>query len=708
MEDGNKSKKELVRELAELRRRVAELERLNRGRVLTEQALKESEEKYRSIIDNIEEGYYEVDLGGSFTFFNDRVCRILGYDRSELLGMNFRKFQSKEAAQRSFQAFNKVYRTGESDRMFDYEVIRSDGAKRHLEVSITLIPGAKEGESVFRGMIRDATDRKKAEEALRIAHIGLEKRVEERTKELVRANEALKREIAERKQVELALRESEARYRNTIESIDDGYYEIDDAGNVIFCNEALCRIVGHDCSDLVGLNYRRLMNEKSAKLVSEVFDSVRETGKPAGMFGWELKRMDGSFRSVECSVSLMRNAVGDPVGFRGLIIDVTERKRAQEELAGIQKLESIGVLAGGIAHDFNNILTAIQGNISLARLFAKPGSKVIKRLDAAERASVRARDLTRQLLTFSKGGTPIKAQASVGNLVRESCRFALRGSNVKCEFRIPPDTWTVEVDKVQIGQAIGNIATNADQAMPAGGVILVSAENLRIEGDEGISLDRGDYVRICIEDRGVGMDEETLHKVFDPYFTSKPAAGGLGLTTAFSIVKNHDGLISLESRPGVGTKVNIYLPAMKVPAEEPVALSSAEETVPGGGRILVMDDEEPIRELAKELLVMLGFEVETARDGLEAIKLFSEAKQSSRRFDAVILDLTVPGGMGGKETMERLVRIDPDVGAIVSSGYSNDPIMANFREYGFSGVIPKPYNAAQISEALRQVISRGE
>ncbi len=695
-----------MHELSELRRRVAELEDLDRERHRTEQALRESEEKHRSIIENIEEGYYEVDLRGNFTFVNERVCQILGYSRNELIGMSYKNYQSEESAKRSFEAFNKVYQTGKSDEIFDYEVIRRDGTKRHLEVSITLIPGAKEGESVFRGIGRDVTDRKKAEEALRRARIELEKRVEERTEELVRANEALKREISERELVERALRDSEEKYRNTIESVEDGYYEVDTAGNMIFFNEALCKMVGYDRSELVGLNYRQFMDKANADRVAEVFNSVLETGKPAGMFGWELKRKDGSRRSVECSVSLIRNADGTPAGYRGLFIDVTERKRVQDELARIQKLESIGVLAGGIAHDFNNILTAIQGNVSLARLFAEPGSKVIERLDAAERASVRARDLTQQLLTFAKGGAPIKTKASILNLVHDSCEFALRGSNVKCEFTIPSDTWMVEVDKVQIGQAIGNIAINADQAMPGGGVILVAAENLCVEGDEGIPLEPGDYVRICIEDRGVGMDEETLRNVFDPYFTSKSTASGLGLTTAFSIVKNHDGLISLESSPGIGTKVYVYLPALRAIVEEPAVPAVGEEAVAGVGKILLMDDEEPIRELAKELLVMLGFEVDTARDGLEAIALYSEAKQSQRPFDAVILDLTVPGGMGGKETIERLSQMDPEVKAIVSSGYSNDPIMANYKEYGFSGVIPKPYNAAQISDALQQVTER--
>jgi two-component system cell cycle sensor histidine kinase/response regulator CckA len=515
-------------------------------------------------------------------------------------------------------------------------------------------------------------------------------------------DEELRQEIVERKKTEEELRKSEEKYRNIIETIEDGYYEVDIPGNLTFFNDRLCEISGYPREELKGMGYRQLMGEENAQKALQGFHKVRTTGKPYKVSDYEIVRKDGTKRNITISVSLIRDPSGQPAGFRGICRDVTERKRAEEELLKIEKLESIGVLAGGIAHDFNNILTAFLGNIALAKMSAQPGDIISRRLEEAEKAVARAQHLTQQLLTFSRGGAPIKKTASVSELVIDSCEFAARGSNVRCEFSVPHDIYPVEVDEGQISQVIGNLVINAEHAMPRGGVIHVRVENLLVTEDDEIPLADGKYVRISVKDHGAGIPAKTLPKIFDPYFTTKLKGTGLGLATAYSIVKGHEGLIMVESEMKVGTTFHIYLPASQKPMTE--EKDSDQKVVTGAGRILVMDDEEPIRDMAMAILSMLGYEVDAAKDGDEAFDLYRSAKDSGSPYTAVILDLTVPGAMGGRETLPRLIEIDPEVRAIVSSGYSNDPVMSNYKSYGFSGVVAKPYTPEELSQTLDRVI----
>lgn len=511
-------------------------------------------------------------------------------------------------------------------------------------------------------------------------------------------------DISDRKRAEEALRESEEKYRTIIETIEDLYYEVDLEGTFTFVNDAIVRTLGRTKEEVIGTNYRAQYSLAEAARTLEVFNQVFRTGESVKTHKVRLEDKDGSVRLLEMSLSAIRDTEGRVTGFRGICRDATERQRAEEELHKFAKLESIGVLAGGIAHDFNNILTAILGNISLARMYVKPDEKAFHRLKEAERAGVRARDLIQQLLTFSKGGSPIKRTASIPNLVRDTCEFALRGSNVRCEFEIADDVSDAEVDEVQIGQVLGNIIINADQAMPQGGSVLVAARNLEVAGNPGQPLAPGKYIQISIADHGVGIPPEILTNIFDPYFTTKSEGSGLGLATAYSIVKGHGGRLTVESQVGVGSTFHVYLPASSVKLKP--RRDVEHQTLSGCGRILVMDDEAPIRDLAGELLEALGYEVVTAADGMQAVELYRLQKDSRRPFDAIILDLTVPGGMGGREAIEQLRRMDPNIKAIVSSGYSNDPIMAEFERYGFCGVIPKPYDARQLGEVLNAVLAR--
>jgi signal transduction histidine kinase/ActR/RegA family two-component response regulator len=412
---------------------------------------------------------------------------------------------------------------------------------------------------------------------------------------------------------------------------------------------------------------------------------------------------DGTIGHIYVQFFVVKDSQGRTVRTYGVNQDITERKRMEEELLKAQKLESVGILAGGIAHDFNNILTAIIGNISLAKHLVTPEDEIFDLLNEAEMASTRAQGLTKQLLTFAKGGTPIKETASIKDIIKESTTFTLRGSKSICEFFITQDIWPVEVDVGQFNQVINNIMINATQAMPLGGIIKVAVGNLIIDEKDNLPIKPGRYIGISITDQGIGIAEEYLSKIFDPYFTTKQKGSGLGLATSYSIIKRHYGHITVESRLGVGTTFHIYLPASEkaIPEKEEFRL------IKGQGRILVMDDEAPLRRTVGKMLERLGYEAEFAKDGNEAIDMVKKGKEVKKPYDAVILDLTIPGGMGGKECITKLLEIEPGIKAIVSSGYSEDPVLANFQEYGFKGVMPKPFAALSLSKVLHDVL-KGE
>jgi len=409
---------------------------------------------------------------------------------------------------------------------------------------------------------------------------------------------------------------------------------------------------------------------------------------------------DGSVKWVD--VSAVRISWEGSPATLNFLSDITEKRQLEEELLKAQKLESIGVLAGGIAHDFNNILASIMGNISLAKLDADPKDRIYDFLEKAEKASKRATGLTQQLLTFSRGGAPVKKVSSVSDVIVDCATFVLSGSKVRCDFDLPTDLWPVEIDVDQISQVIQNIIINADQAMPYGGIIRIRGANITVGANYGLPLTPGRYVKIAIQDLGSGIPEVYLNKIFDPYFTSKQNGVGLGLATAYSIIRRHDGHIGVESQIGVGTTFTVYLPTSK---EEAIGASEEKrDPLPDRGKILAMDDEVMIRELIGHMLRRLGYDAEVARDGEEAVHLYRCAFEAGAPFDGVILDLTVPGAMGGKATLDKLREINPDVKAIVSSGYSNDPIMSNYKNYGFCGVVVKPFNMQKLSETLKSVL----
>jgi len=507
--------------------------------------------------------------------------------------------------------------------------------------------------------------------------------------------------------MEKKLRESQQWLVTTLKSIGDAVIATDAGGFITFMNPVAEALTGWNQEDAAGKPLKKLfniINEETGKQAEDPATRVLREGVVVGLANHTvLVARDGTKYPIDDSGAPIRDDKGNITGVVLVFRDITEKRNMEEALLKADALESLGILAGGIAHDFNNILMAIMGNITLAKMYAKPGDKIFERLKEAENASLRAKDLTQQLLTFSRGGAPIKKTAFISKLLEDTVAFVLSGSNVRCEFSISGDLWPVEVDEGQISQVINNLIINADHAMPRGGIIKVNAENIAVDVEQGLPLKEGNYIKISVEDQGIGIPEEHLQKIFDPYFTSKQKGSGLGLATAYSIVKRHDGYVQVESELGAGTTFNIYLPASS--KQILIEKELRERIHTGKGKILVMDDEEVIREVAGEMIEVLGYEVEFAKDGAEAIELYKKAKESAQPFHAIIMDLTIPGGMGGKETIQELIEIDPETKAIVCSGYSNDPIMADYRKYGFRGVIAKPYKIKELGEILYKVIT---
>jgi len=508
-------------------------------------------------------------------------------------------------------------------------------------------------------------------------------------------------DISERKRMENALRESEERFRRTFDQSPIGAAIVSLDYLFLRVNAEWCRITGYSEQELLALRLPDISYPDD--LDTDLFMKSRLIDGEIDTFQMDKRyvRKDGRTIWARLSVCLIKDGFGSPIYFLPMMEDITERKKLEVEVLKNQKLESLGVLAGGIAHDFNNLLTGILGNISLAKMYSEPEGRTFQRLDEAEKASERARDLTYQLLTFSKGGIPVKTVCEISEIVIEAATFALTGSNVRCTYEISEKVPPVEVDEGQISQVIHNLVINAVQAMPDGGDIHVSVTN-SIDANMDIHQERK-WIQVSIADQGEGIKEELLHRIFDPYFTTKQKGSGLGLATVYSIVKNHGGYIDVESKVGEGTVFHIYLPASD--AAPPAEKIITQVPVTGCGRVLVMDDEEIVREVAYELLSALGYSVEVCSDGVQMLSLYLKAKETGRPFDVVIMDLTIPGAMGGKEAMSSLLKMDPDAKGVVSSGYNNDPILASYRQFGFVGVVPKPFTVNELAEVLYSVLN---
>lgn len=515
-------------------------------------------------------------------------------------------------------------------------------------------------------------------------------------------------EIIARNEADAALQREKERLAVTLRSIGDGVIATDTEGRVILLNKMAEKLTLWSQEDAIGRPVDEVFNIVDDASGQRKANPVREAIESDAIIGLEqgtilIARGRQTFRYVSASCSPIKDKDEIIIGVVLVFRDITERKKLEDELLKAQKLESISVLAAGIAHDFNNLLTAIMGNISLYNLQDVDRTDLVTRLEMAQKACVQAQELSSQLLTFSKSGTPVKrVPSSIEKILCDTARFATSGSSVKLKYDIDKNTLPVEIDRVQIGQVVSNILINSLQAIAQDGEITIKAENISASREKGIPLSQGAYVKITIEDNGIGIPREYMSKIFDPFFTTKQHGSGLGLATAYSIIKNHGGHLAVESELHTGTRVYIHLPATDKDIYDDTGSGSSIRT--GRGRVLVMDDRVDVRQATGDMLTSIGYQVEYARDGAETLRLYKDAKDKGRAFDTVIMDLTVPGGMGGKETMEKLLAIDPGVKAVVSSGYSNDPVIASFKDYGFKAFLMKPYEVKQLSSVIYSVI----
>lgn len=522
---------------------------------------------------------------------------------------------------------------------------------------------------------------------------------------------------------EEALARERERLAVTLRSIGEGVITADTDGKVTLINRVAEELTGWTQEEGAGRPLEvvfQMVDEERHERREDPVARILASGLATEFGAAILIDRSGRQRLIETSGAPLRDREGAISGIVLAFRDVTARRQLQEERLRADKLESIGKLAGGIAHDFNNLLVGILGNLSLARDEGTAPAEQRELLEAAELATLRARDLARQLLTFASGGAPIKVTSAIHTLIADTARLALSGSNVRADLAFDDEFWPAEVDETQFAQAITHLLRNARQAMPDGGVVRIRGENfdhtvnsLEQPGkdlDHGgaergtVDLEPGRYLRITIEDDGPGITPDALPRIFDPYFTTREGASGLGLAIAYSIITRHGGRIAARSQPGRGATFQILIPAAEQSEAEPATAPPETAAPVGKTRILIMDDDQMVRQVASRMLQWLGYDVATAEDGAQAIERYREAERSGNPFHLVIMDLTIPGGMGGEEAIRELRRFAPDIRAIVSSGYFNDPIMANYRDYGFDGVIAKPYQLDSLRQTLELVL----
>jgi len=629
-----------------------------------EAELRNSEEKYHFLVDNFDGSITLFDSDDLLLLINTTGARNLGGTPEDFIGKSLYDLFPDRADvlnERNRQAIK-------SGRGRTYEdIFELPTGKRWFWSNIQPVKDAKGNVFAVQIISYDVTDRIKMEEEL----------------------------AAEKEQLAVTLR-----------SIGDAVVTMDTEGNVVLINKVAEELTGWTQERAIGKPFGdvfHIMDENTGERCRDPVEKIMKSGKTSaiGLCTILIDRA-GSERMLAHNGAPVYNPESEVIGVVLVLRDVTEARKMEEERLKIQKLESVGQLAGGIAHDFNNILTGILMNIELAKKYAKGSRKVLDKLMSAEMASFRAQALTRQLLTFSRGGAPVKEVGHITGIIKKSAEFALTGSNVQCEFSIQEDLWPVAFDSGQISQVIHNLILNADQAMPEEGMIHVQADNVVIGRGRVVPLDEGKYVKISIEDQGIGISRQHIQKIFDPFFTTKQKGSGLGLATSYSIIMNHGGHIGVESELDAGTTFHVYLPASE---EKILAKKKAEEKmVAGEGKILVMDDEEIIRDSVTEILEEAGYRVESAKHGTEAVRLYKKAEAKGEPFDVVILDLTVRGGTGGKEALKKLLKIDPQVKAVVASGYSTDPVMSDFKQYGFSGCIVKPYKISELYSIIQRVM----
>ncbi|HFQ80540.1 MAG TPA: PAS domain S-box protein [Desulfobacterales bacterium] len=617
--------------------------------------IREGEERYRAIFNAPNDAIvlHDAHTGGILDV-NRGMMEMFGCNYKEALDADMESLSSGEYPFTAKEALQKVQAAmSRGPQTFDWRCRRSDGALFWGEVSLKYVEYG--GKACVIAVVRDINERKKLELSLYFTKFAID------------------------------------------QSTDSAFWSRED-GRFIYVNEAACRNLGYSRDELLTMTASDIAPQIPPQAWASQWRELREKGAMNVETSYRCK--DGRIFPVEVTATFVEYDGND---FNCSIVrDITERKRAEKEMIKVKKLESVGVLAGGIAHDFNNILAAILGNINLALFDDELTVETKHLLAAAEKATIRAKDLTQQLLTFAKGGEPVRETSSLENVIRDSADFVLHGDKVICRYDTPVDLWLVDIDRGQVSQVIQNIVLNASQAMPEGGEIRIVCENIKCREVEPPFAAGQRIVKIAISDSGIGMPNNVLEKIFDPYFSSKQQGSGLGLAICQSIIRKHGGYIAVESTPGVGSTFTIYLAAAERSVEEETAEAPVvEETA--HLKILIMDDEEMVSSVTGSMLARLGHEVVFSEDGEECLKCYREAMASGRLFDLVIMDLTIPGGMGGLEAAQRVLELDPGARMIVSSGYSNDPVMAKFRDFGFCAAIVKPYQLQELARIISNV-----
>lgn len=510
------------------------------------------------------------------------------------------------------------------------------------------------------------------------------------------------KDVTKRRSIEEALREEEAALREQKQFSDEIFEHmpaeaivVDKEGKILKVNRAK-RESGDRLPDIGrDIMYRDYAGRHDINMYDVLIDSIN-SGIPFEEKSFRYPDENRGYKHLSIQIA--------PFSKGAIIIseDTTEELRMKEERIRMQKLESLGVLAGGIAHDFNNILTGIMGNIFLANqnLDKNEIGDAKKALERTGKACKIASGLTRQLTTFSSGGSPVKNRIRLDDLLKEATKFALSGSKVEPEYKFPDDLRIVKVDSQQISQVITNLSINAMYAMPEGGKLYIKAKNIDISEKSSLPLEPGEYIRVSVKDEGTGIPKDILPRIFEPYFTTKKTGSGLGLAISYGIINKHEGHIAVDSGNGNGTTFHIYLPACSDIEPE---RSLEDKMIKGHGKVLIMDDEPMIRKVLEAGLSMLGYDVTCVGDSEKAIEIYKAAKESESSFDVISLDLTIPGGLGGQETLKKLAEYDPDVKAIVCSGYSTEPIMSDPEKYGFKAAVQKPMTADKLSEAIIKI-----